>query len=59
MQGLKVIVSGRMANDNYKNKDGDQVYGVRLIAEEINFAESKRASEEQRMIMRMNLDTRE
>lgn len=48
VQGLKVIVSGRMENDNYKNKDGDQVYGVRLIAEEINFAESKRASEEHR-----------
>ncbi|WP_283684707.1 single-stranded DNA-binding protein [Parablautia sp. Marseille-Q6255] len=48
VQGLKIIVSGRMENDNYRNKDGEQVYGVRLIAEEINFAESKRTSEEHR-----------
>ena len=46
VQGLKILVTGRMENDNYTNRDGDKVYGVKLIAEEIDFAESKRAFEE-------------
>lgn len=54
VQGIKIIVTGRMENDNYKNRDGDQVYGVRLLAEDIEFAESKKAMED-----RMNGDTDE
>lgn len=45
-QGIKVVVTGRLENDNYKNRDGDQVYGVRLLAEDIEFAESKKAMED-------------
>lgn len=45
-QGIKVVVSGRMETESYKNRDGEQVYGVRLLAEDIDFAESKRAFEE-------------
>lgn len=40
-KGTKVLVSGRMQNDNYTGKDGQMVYGMRLMVEEIEFAESK------------------
>lgn len=42
-QGIKVIVKGSMENNNYTNKDGDKVYGVRLRLDDIEFAESKKA----------------
>lgn len=44
-QGIKIIVQGRMQNDNYTNRDGDKVYGVCLMVDDIDFAESKSASE--------------
>ena len=43
-KGVKVVTSGRIQNDNYTNKDGQMVYSVRVIVEEIEFAESKNAS---------------
>ena len=45
-QGIKIVVQGRMQNDNYTNRDGSKVYGVCLIVDDIDFAESKRAYEE-------------
>lgn len=45
-QGIKVVVQGRMQNNNYTNRDGDKVYGVCLMVDDIDFAESKRAQEE-------------
>ena len=45
-QGTKVIVAGRVQNDNYTNKNGEKVYSVQIIAEEIEFAESKAASQQ-------------
>lgn len=42
-QGIKVVVRGSMENNNYTNKDGDKVYGVRLRLDDIEFAESKKA----------------
>lgn len=44
-QGTKVVVIGRIQNDNYTNKEGQKVYSVQVIAEEIEFAESKNASQ--------------
>ncbi len=44
-QGTKIVVIGRIENDNYTNKNGEKVYSVRVIAEEIEFAESKAASQ--------------
>ena len=38
-----MVVSGRIQNDNYTNKNGEKVYSVQIIAEEIEFAESKAA----------------
>ncbi len=43
-QGTKILMSGRIQNDNYTNKEGQKVYSVQVIAEEIEFAESKNAS---------------
>lgn len=45
-QGIKVVVTGRMQNNDYTNRDGDKVYSTNLIVEDIEFAESKKASEE-------------
>ena len=46
-KGTKVVVTGRIQNDNYTNKDGQKIYSVQIIVEEMEFAESK-ASAEQR-----------
>lgn len=43
-QGTKILLSGRIQNDNYTNKEGQKVYSVQVMAEEIEFAESKNAS---------------
>ena len=43
-QGTKVVVIGRVQNDNYTNKDGQKVYSVQVIVEEMEFAESKKES---------------
>lgn len=45
-QGTKMLVTGRMQQDNYTNKDGQKVYSWTLIVEEQEFAESKKAAEE-------------
>ena len=42
-QGTKILLAGRVQNDNYTNKNGEKVYSVQIIAEEIEFAESKNA----------------
>ncbi|MCD8077996.1 MAG: single-stranded DNA-binding protein [Lachnospiraceae bacterium] len=43
-KGTKILLSGRVQNDNYTNREGQKVYSVQVIAEEIEFAESKNAS---------------
>lgn len=42
-KGTKIVVVGRIQNDNYTNKDGQMVYSVRVMVDEIEFAESKNA----------------
>lgn len=42
-KGIKIIVTGRVENNNYTNKDGEKVYGVCLKLKDIEFAESKNA----------------
>lgn len=44
-KGTKIVVEGRVENNNYTNKDGVKVYGFQFIAENIEFAESKKAAE--------------
>lgn len=41
-QGTKILLTGRIQNNNYTNKDGEKVYSVQVIAEEMEFAESKK-----------------
>lgn len=40
-QGSRMLLTGRVQNDNYTNKNGEKVYSVQIIAEEIEFAERK------------------
>lgn len=40
-QGSRILLSGRVQNDNYTNKNGEKVYSVQIIAEEVEFAERK------------------
>ena len=40
-QGARMLLTGRVQNDNYTNKDGVKVYSVQILAEEIEFAERK------------------
>ena len=41
--GMRVVVSGRMQNDNYTNKKGEKVYGVSLKADDVEFADGSAA----------------
>lgn len=43
-KGTKVVLSGRLENNNYTNKDGQKVYDIRISVDEIEFAESKTGS---------------
>ena len=43
-KGTKVVLSGRIQNDNYTNKEGQMVYSVQIMVEDIEFAESKNAA---------------
>ncbi len=43
-KGTKILLSGRVQNDNYTNKDGQMVYSVRIMVDEIEFAESRNSS---------------
>ena len=44
-KGTKIVVTGRIQNDNYTNKEGQKVYSVQIMVEEIEFAESKASSQ--------------
>ena len=52
-KGVKVLVTGRLQNDNYTNRDGDKVYAMKIIVNNIEFAESKAASDANRGSMGM------
>lgn len=43
-KGTKVTLSGRIQTGSYTNKDGQKVYTTEVVADEIEFAESKNAS---------------
>lgn len=44
-KGTKVVVEGRIENNNYTDSNGNKVYRDQIIAESIEFAESKKAAE--------------
>lgn len=43
-QGTKILLTGRLQNNNYTDKNGNKVFSVQVIAEEMEFAESKKAA---------------
>jgi len=44
-QGTKVAMTGRIQTGSYTNKDNQKVYTTDVVAEEIEFAESKAAAQ--------------
>lgn len=42
-KGTKVLVEGELRNDNYTNKNGEKVYSMNIVTNNIEFAESKNA----------------
>ena len=44
-QGVKFALEGRIQTGPYVNKDGQKVYTTDVVTEDVEFAESKRASE--------------
>ena len=44
-KGMKIAVFGHLQSGSFTNKDGQKVYTLDLIAEEIEFAESKQSQE--------------
>jgi len=53
-KGTKILFTGRIQNNNYTNANGDKVYALQLIAEEIEFAESKSSASANNTGMEMN-----
>ena len=41
LQGIKIVVCGRIQTGNYTNKDGQKVYTTEVLVEELDFAQSK------------------
>ena len=44
-KGTKVLITGHIQTGSYTNKDGNKVYTTDVVAEEQEFAESKKAEE--------------
>lgn len=42
-KGTKILLEGEIRNNNYTNKDGNMVYQDQIVANSIEFAESKNA----------------
>ena len=45
-KGLKLLLSGKMQNNNYVNKEGQKVYSMQLVVDDVEFAESKKNNSE-------------
>ena len=41
-KGTKILLSGRLQNNSYEDKQGNKVTSTQIITEEIEFAESKK-----------------
>jgi single-strand DNA-binding protein len=40
-----MLLTGRVESDNYTNKNGEKVYSVRVVVEDVEFAERKSSSD--------------
>lgn len=45
-KGMKVLIEGRLQARSYTNKDGVKIYTTDVIAEAVEFAESKKTEEQ-------------
>lgn len=45
-KGVKILLTGRMENNDYTNRDGVKVHSYQVAVESMEFAESKKATEE-------------
>ena len=45
-QGMRVLIGGRLRNNNYTKKDGQKVYGMEVCANIIEFADGKKDDED-------------
>lgn len=46
-QGTKVLVTGRIQNNNYTDRNGNKVYSVQIMVDELEFCESRNSAEQQ------------
>lgn len=44
-KGSRIFLAGRVQNDNYTNKNGEKVYSVQIIVEDVEFGEKKSSQE--------------
>ena len=45
VKGTKIAIEGRLQTGSYTNKDGQTVYTTEVVAENVEFAERKRAND--------------
>lgn len=50
-KGTKVVLEGELQNNNYTNKEGQKVYGMQIVVNSLEFAESKSSSNSDRESM--------
>lgn len=50
-KGMKIVVVGRIQTRNYKDDEDRTVYVTEIVSEEVEFAESKKSSEEHKEAM--------
>lgn len=43
MKGSRILVSGRLQNDSYTNKEGQKVTATKVLAESVEFADGAKA----------------
>ena len=46
MKGSRIAVFGRLQSDNYTNKEGQKVTAVKIIADEVEFADGAKGQKE-------------
>lgn len=44
-KGMKIAIDGRIQTGSYKNKDGQTIYTTDVVAENVEFVESKNSSD--------------
>jgi len=47
-KGSRILLTGHIQNDNYTNRDGEKVFAVRIMVDELEFAESKQKTEDRK-----------